>query len=79
MLGVDVSRHGEARLQDVVGVVLWSLEELLKVLVLWHFLVARLLPLCNGLRKKKKKTVSQSAVLCLSRMEAEGEGPTSPW
>lgn len=50
MLRVDVARHGEARLQDLLGVVQRSLQQLLEVLVLGHFLVAGLPPLSDGLQ-----------------------------
>lgn len=51
VLRVHVARHGEARLQDLLGVIQRSLKELLEVLVLGHFLVARLPPLSDGLQR----------------------------
>lgn len=53
VLRVDVARHGEARLQDLLGVIQWSLQQLFEVLILGHFLVARLSPLGYGLEIKK--------------------------
>lgn len=56
VLGVDVARHGEARLQELLGVVQRSLQQLSEVLVLGHLLVACLTPLGYGLRSKRKET-----------------------
>lgn len=46
---VNVSGHGEPRLQDLLGIIQGSLQQLFKVLILCHFLVARLSPLGDGL------------------------------
>lgn len=55
VLRVDVARHGEARLQDLLSVVQRSLQQLFEVFILGHFLVARFPPLSYGLEKKKTK------------------------
>ena len=54
VLRVHVAGHGEARLQDLLGVVQRRLQQLLEVLVLGHLLVAGLAPLGDGLRKEKE-------------------------
>lgn len=54
MLCVDVARHGEARLQDLLGIIQWSLQQLFEVLILCHFLVACLSPLGYGLGIQRK-------------------------
>lgn len=50
MLRVDVPRHGEACVQQLLGVVYWSLKEVFEVLVLSHVLVACLPPLSHRLQ-----------------------------
>lgn len=50
MLRVDVPRHGEARVQQLLGVIYRSLKEVFEVLVLSHVLVARLPPLSHRLQ-----------------------------
>lgn len=50
MLRVDVPRHGEACVQQLLGVVYRSLKEVFEVLVLSHVLVARLPPLSHRLQ-----------------------------
>ena len=53
VLRVDVARHGEARLQDLLGVVQGGQQQLLEVLILRHLLVACLPPLGYGLEVKR--------------------------
>ena len=60
MLRVNVARHGEPRLQDLLGVVQRSLQQLFEVLVLCQFLVARLPPLGYSLERKRKETALRS-------------------
>ena len=49
MFGVNVARHGKARLQDLLGVGDGRLQQLSEVLVLGHVLVAEREPLADRL------------------------------
>lgn len=66
MFSVDVARHGEACLQDLLSVIQRSLKQLLKVLILWHFLVACLSPLSNSLKLNWTKKFITYAFFYLS-------------
>lgn len=56
VLRVDVSRHGEARVQQLLGVVHWSLKQVFEVLVLGHVLIAGLPPLSHSLTERRSET-----------------------
>lgn len=49
MLGVDVSGHGEACLQDLLSIIQRCMKKLFEVFILWHLLITCLSPLSNGL------------------------------
>lgn len=56
VLRVDVSRHGEARVQQLLGVVHRSLKQVFEVLVLGHVLIAGLPPLSHSLTERRSET-----------------------
>lgn len=55
MLCVYVAGHREAAVEDLLGVVHRSLQQVAEVLVLWQLLVACLTPLRDSLMDRQRK------------------------
>jgi len=76
VLRIDVARHWEARLKNLLRVVHRCLQQLLEVLVLWHVLVFEGSPLGDGLavvNQNLKERVHQEDAIRLdgSRIEED--------
>lgn len=49
MLCINISGHWKSRVKNFLGVIYWSLKQMMKVFIFWHILVTWFPPLSYGL------------------------------